>query len=94
MATSKSAMLVYEFSQNGDVLGRVAWFAPGEMDFDFKDRGLREQFQKLIGRRKPHGGLVLQMGADETEFWEDSTAQNFSEACRSFDGLFQVRRVR
>lgn len=94
MATSKSAMLVYEFSQNGDVLGRVAWFAPGEMDFDFQDQALREQFRNLIGRKRPHGGLVLQMGADSHEFWEDSTPGSFSEACLSFSGLYQVRRVR
>jgi hypothetical protein len=92
MATSKSKMLVYEFRQNGDVVGKVAWFAPGELDFDFKDPALREQFRRLIGRKRPHGGLEVQMGADSPEFWEDLSAQSFTEACLSFCGLYQVRR--
>lgn len=87
-------MLVYEFAQNGNVLGRVSWFAPGEMDFDFKNQAVREQFRNLIGGKKDHYGLVHQMGADSTEFWQDETAQSFIDACLSLCLLYQVRRVR
>lgn len=92
MATKRSHMLVFEFADNGDVLGRATWLGPGEVELDFHDKSLRAKFSNWLSQPQAEFGLAFETGGD-AHFWPDESRARFAEACMSLSGLYKVRRV-
>jgi hypothetical protein len=100
MAMNDKALVSYEFSRNGRVLGRATWLIPGMVELDFSDQTQRQDFVshfvKRLGRES-HGEREPALEMTQVfRFWPDESRWSwsyFAEACQTVSDPYSVRRV-
>lgn len=93
MATNRSEVVTFEFATNGTIVGRATWLAPGMVELDFEDGGLRRRFERFFGERQEHLGAVFDGQGDLSFHWRDESSARFAEACWAMANYYKVRRV-
>jgi hypothetical protein len=93
MATAKSEVMQFEFTERGSVLGRATWLGPGMVELDFHDKSLRQRFMKWFDQPQDHLDNVFEPNGGLDTFWRDQTRNRFAEACWTMSNYYEVRRI-